>query len=209
VTSAPADVYGGALLDGGGLHIRTSRAVVRLDVDRWRRPADGADDGVVARCRGPVLDVGCGPGRIVAALAARGVPALGVDVAAVAVSLARRTGALALHRDVFARIPGEGRWAEVVLLDGNVGIGGDVGALLGRVAQLLQPAGRLLVEVDADDGADDVLAARLEDDHGRCSGPFRWARVGALALDKHASRHGFESIERWSSGERTFVALRA
>jgi SAM-dependent methyltransferase len=209
VSAAPAELYDDVLLCGGGLRLRTRRSLVVLDVERWRRPADVADQELVTRCRGPVLDVGCGPGRIVTALALRGVPALGVDVAPTAVTLARSTGALALHRDVFARLPLEGRWGEVLLVDGNVGIGGNVPLLLGRVAALLRPGGEALVEVDPDDDADEVVAARLEDDAGRCSGPFRWARVGSHALVRHAGAFGLQDSERWSTGGRAFVALRA
>ncbi len=65
-----------------------------------------------------------------------------------AVQLARSSGALALHRDVFATVPGTGRWARVLLADGNIGIGGDPDALLSRVAELLKPLGQALVEVE-------------------------------------------------------------
>ena len=50
------------------------------------------DDGLLRRCTGPVLDVGCGPGRLTGALTARGHVALGVDVSAGAVRLARAPG---------------------------------------------------------------------------------------------------------------------
>jgi hypothetical protein len=38
----------------------------------------------------------------------------------------------------------------VLLLDGNIGIGGDPHRLLRRVRELLTPTGRLLVELDVD-----------------------------------------------------------
>ena len=41
-----------------------------------------------------------------------------------------RRGGAALRRDVFAPLPGEGRWYTALLADGNVGIGGDPVALL-------------------------------------------------------------------------------
>ncbi len=51
--------------------------------------------------------------------------------------LARSCGALALHRDVFATVPGTGDGGRGSLLaDGNIGIGGDPDALLSRVAEL-------------------------------------------------------------------------
>src|SRR3954469_6715720 len=40
------------------------------------------DHAVVGMCRGPTIDLGCGPGRLVAHLVNRGVPALGVDQSA-------------------------------------------------------------------------------------------------------------------------------
>ena len=65
--------------------------------------------------QGPTIDLGCGPGRLVARLIERGVPALGVDQSATAVGLARRSGAPALRRDVFEPLPGTGRWQTVLL----------------------------------------------------------------------------------------------
>ncbi|EWM14177.1 methyltransferase type 12 [Kutzneria sp. 744] len=96
---------------------------VMLPVTRWQE-LDSSDELLLAACLGPTLDVGCGPGRLVEALTRRGVIALGVDVSPVAVDLTQARGAPALCRDVFDRIPGEGRWRHVLLADGNIGIGG-------------------------------------------------------------------------------------
>ncbi|KJS51163.1 hypothetical protein VM98_38655, partial [Streptomyces rubellomurinus subsp. indigoferus] len=55
----------------------------RLAIERWCPPAAGADHRLLLRCarlRAPVLDLGCGPGRLVTALLALGVPVLGLDV---------------------------------------------------------------------------------------------------------------------------------
>ena len=68
-------------------------ACCALPLARWLGPAGAVDERVLERARGPVLDVGCGPGRHVHALARRGVLALGVDVSPVAVRLARARGA--------------------------------------------------------------------------------------------------------------------
>src|SRR5438874_160922 len=97
---------------------------VILDVERWRVPRTG-DDTVVRRCSGPTLDVGCGPGRIAHAIAAAGVPALGIDISSRMVNEARARGAAALRRDIFDDLPGVGRWHHAVLLDGNIGIAAD------------------------------------------------------------------------------------
>lgn len=123
--------------------------------DLWIRAADDVDLAMVGLCAGPTLDIGCGPGRMTAALGAAGHLALGIDVVDAAVSLTRQRGASALRRDVFQRLPGEGRWHCALLADGNIGIGGDPVALLQRVRTLLAPGGRVVVEVDPL-GVDDV-----------------------------------------------------
>ena len=100
------------------------------------------DNAVLGLCKGPTIDLGCGPGRLVARLIERGVPALGVDQSATAVGLARRSGAPALVRDVFEPLPGTGRWQTVLLADGNVGLGGDPWRVLSRAGELLKHGGR-------------------------------------------------------------------
>ena len=67
-----------------------------LPVSRWCGPPDAADEALLRRCSGPVLDVGCGPGRLTVALTERGIPALGVDISRAAVTQARQAGAPAL-----------------------------------------------------------------------------------------------------------------
>jgi hypothetical protein len=60
-----------------------------LPVHRWlgRRHSDRTfDQAVAGLCDGPTIDLGCGPGRLVANLIRRGVPALGVDQSATAVA---------------------------------------------------------------------------------------------------------------------------
>ena len=111
----------------------------RCALQRWLGPLTAADTAVLDRTRGPVLDVGCGPGRHVLALARRGRLALGVDVAPAAVRVARLRGAPAIEACVFERIPGAGTWGSALLLDGNIGIGGAPVALLARLRELLRP----------------------------------------------------------------------
>ena len=46
--------------------------LVPLPVARWSGPVSEADESMLASAQGPVLDVGCGPGRLTAALHQRG-----------------------------------------------------------------------------------------------------------------------------------------
>ena len=175
-----------------------------LDLGRWAGPVDDADESVLARCVAPVLDVGCGPGRFVLALAQRGQAALGVDITRAAVALTRRRGVPALHRDVFDRAPGEGRWPTALLMDGNIGIGGDPMRLLARLRTLLHADGQLLVEAHPGPDIDRRGRVRFV-----AHGPsFPWAEVGLTALRRDAGRAGYSVDEVWSAAGRSFAMLR-
>ena len=177
-----------------------------LDHGRWLAPADDTDREVVARCGGPTLDVGCGPGRLLVALRAAGLPALGLDVAPEAVRLARAAGGVVLQRSVFDRLPGEGRWPSVLLLDGNIGIGGDPAALLARVAALLAPAARAVVEVSAPGTPSVSERVRLEGEAAVSSWfPWAWLSVDDVAAPARAA--GLAVVDRWRGGDRWFAVL--
>ncbi len=120
--------------------------LVPLLADRWQGTATGDEREILDTLPGPVIDVGCGPGRHLEALGALGVPAMGVDTSPVAIGAARRRGGIALERSVFASVPAEGRWRSALLLDGNIGIGGDPVGLLRRVGELVELGGPVLVE---------------------------------------------------------------
>lgn len=158
------DPYADALRAGRGpLFLRrTDGWLLPLDVERWCSRADAADLSALHRCEGAVLDVGCGPGRLVAALAARGQRALGVDVSAAAVERTLRHGGTALRRSVFDPLPGEGRWGTVLLVDGNIGIGGDPAGLLRRAAGLLAHRGLIIAETAPVD-IDERVHVRVDD----------------------------------------------
>ncbi|MBE9373854.1 class I SAM-dependent methyltransferase [Saccharopolyspora sp. HNM0983] len=134
------------LLTGSGVLEFEDGHLAELAVRKWRRAPDAVDGDLLDRCRGATLDVGCGPGRLTSGLAHRGVRVLGIDTSATAVRLTRQRGGSAVRADVFAPVPDEGRWQHVLLIDGNIGIGGDPQRLLTRVHDLLGPGGSALVE---------------------------------------------------------------
>lgn len=204
------DPYARALARGRGpLYLRRSDGwLLPLEVERWCAPPDAADATLLRRCRGPVLDIGCGPGRLVAAVAERGVPVLGVDVSPAAVERTKGAGGAVLCRSVFDRLPAEGRWGTALLADGNIGIGGDPHALLGRVREILAPDGRLLAEA-APYEVDERLTVRVEDGHGRQGRDFPWARLGPAALRAAARATGWTVAEEWSAAGRRFTVLLA
>ncbi|MEW1692784.1 class I SAM-dependent methyltransferase [Streptomyces sp. NPDC091265] len=213
-TSWSTDPYANALRNGHGpLFLRrTDGWLLPLDVERWCAGADAADLSALHRCEGPVLDVGCGPGRLVAALAARGHRALGIDVSEAAVARTMRLGGSALHRSVFEPLPGEGRWGTVLLVDGNVGIGGDPHRLLHRAAALLAPGGLLIAET-APQNVDERVQVQLHDGRARADrtaadAPFPWARLGTPALLRYARPLGWQPADQWEADGRTFVSLR-
>ena len=172
---------------------------------RWHEPSSPGEHRLLARLQAPVLDVGCGPGRAVEALARQGAIALGLDPAPSAAALARSKGRAVLQRSVFDPLPGHGRWATVLLLDGNIGIGGDPVRLLHRCAALLDPDGVIVAEVERPGSAWRRCRARLE--AGPEVGPwFPWAVVGCDAVGWLASVSGLrvqavEQIEdgRWAA----------
>jgi SAM-dependent methyltransferase len=175
-----------------------------LAMSRFCGPPDTADEELLRRCRGPVLDVGCGPGRLTVALAERGIPALGVDISLAAVAQVRQAGAPALHRSVFDPLPGQGRWATVLLADGNIGIGGLPTRLLSRCAQLLAPDGQLLIEAEPGD-VDERMTAWLEHPDGRRGPAFPWARLGTAALLCAAAGAGLHVTGQWQHADRAFI----
>ncbi|MEU0530897.1 class I SAM-dependent methyltransferase [Amycolatopsis tolypomycina] len=178
---------------------------IELPVERWTEPSDG-DDVLLDACSGPTVDLGCGPGRLTAALAGRGVVALGVDSSRTAVALTRRRGGSALQRNIFDSLPGEGRWHHALLADGNIGIGGDPAALLRRTAELIAPGGDVLVELEPPGRGLRHERVRLRPGRADVAW-FTWAWVGVDAIAEVAVRAGMRVDWTTRRGHRWFARL--
>lgn len=178
-----------------------------LPMQRWLGAPTVEEIEVLGLAVAPVLDIGCGPGRHVAALNRHCVMAMGIDVADGAVSHARRRGAPVLQRSIFERVPGSGRWNSALLLDGNIGIGGDPHRLLHRLSQVLHPKGNVIVEMEAPGVASRKSSATLQCD-GATTEPFPWAIVGVTDIERLAHEADWCTHDLFTGGGRWFADLR-
>jgi SAM-dependent methyltransferase len=199
-------------LDGSGpapgARIRLSDGRLEpFPIERWVAPADAVDTAILRDVAGPVLDLGCGPGRHLAALRKLGKEGLGVDLSEIAVALARDRGALVINGSLWEDVPGAGTWRTILLLDGNIGIAGAPVALLQRAGELLAPDGSIIVETDPPGARTHRVKVRIEA-AGMVSEWFRWARVGADDAALIAGRAGLAVADRRELSGRTFVTLR-
>ncbi|MFJ5641567.1 methyltransferase domain-containing protein [Streptomyces sp. NPDC093223] len=203
--------YGEAVSAGAGdLSLRDREGwSLPLDVGRWTGRADAGDRSVVERCVGRVLDIGCGGGRLVEALASCGREVLGIDVSPSAVASTLLRGGAARSGSVFGPLPKEGSWDTALLIDGNIGIGGAPHVLLRRIRVLVHGRGLLIVECVGSD-VDECRRVRMHAGQRPVGASFSWATVGSPALVRYALTSGWSVAEQWTvpSTERHFVALR-
>jgi len=206
-----AEPYATALLGSSnvlylhGIRSDEGSAASPMNAARWSADADATDLSLLVGARGPVLDIGCGPGRMVRAALDLGLAAVGVDVSVTAVEIAVAAGLNVLNRSVFAPMPLEGEWGTLLLVDGNIGIGGDPLAMMLRCATLLSVGGELVIEVSSDPDHDLSFEGTLEDAEGRRSDSFPWAEIGARALLPHAAAAGLSLVQELRVSGRSFV----
>ncbi len=206
------ELYESALGDGRPLALADYHAVGedgtrrRLPFERWLRRAADEEEQLLEWAVGPALDVGCGVGRHLVALTRRGVAATGVEISPRAVEIARARGADVVEGSIFD-LPEARGWGSALLLDGNIGIGGDPERLLARVAELLTPGGVALVELDPPRSETRMLRLRLEGPHD-VSDWIPWAWVGADAIGPIAAGVGLALDDLWSTERRWFARLR-
>jgi SAM-dependent methyltransferase len=173
--------------------------VIPVALERYTGGADETDEELLSSVQGPVLDVGCGPGRHLRALARRGIFALGVDLSSIAVVLARNAGSNAIHASIFDELPGPSAWRTALLLDGNIGIGGEP-------ARLLAPGGEVLVELEDPATRTTKTRARIETPHAT-SAWFPWARVAADDIEPLAAAAGLGVRAHMTADDRWFATL--
>jgi len=178
-----------------------------MDVARWNAGADDADLTLLRSVTGPVLDIGCGPGRMVRAAMDLGLEVLGVDVSPTAIEIAREAGLPVLEGSVFDALPGEGGWQTALLVDGNIGIGGDVRAMLSRCRELLTATGEIVVELHPDAQRNNTYTGTLVDARGGESAYFPWAEIGLTPMVALAADMGLALLQSWKIDGRTFCRL--
>lgn len=205
--SSALALYAELLAGETGAIARLGDGSVRpVGIARWLADADPTDEVALSAIQGPVLDVGCGPGRHLHALARQGVFGLGVDISPAAIELARGNGATAIVASIFDELPGSGHWRSALLLDGNIGIGGEPVRLLRRTAALLVAGGRILVELAPPGSQSTRTLMRLEA-HGHASDWFPWAEVASHDVERFATASGCLVDRVWQHGERWFAVL--
>jgi hypothetical protein len=131
---------------------------------------------------------------------------LGIDRSAVAIRLAGRGGAPVLLGDVFEPLPAMGLWQTVLLVDGNVGLGGDPRRILARAAELLARGGRCVAEFDVE--AIGIRAGWVRLETASDVGPwFRWATVGVDSAASLAAQVGLTLSNVSLVGGRVIATL--
>jgi SAM-dependent methyltransferase len=203
----PGLVYAAALRGAPCLVHGLGKLPRRLPVAGWSGYVDAADRVLLEHCTEPVLDVGCGPGRMAEHLSRLGVEVLGVDLVPEAVRQTRVRGVPAVCADVFGPVPHEGHWATALLADGNVGIGGDPHRLLRRLHGLLMPSGRVVLDLAGPGTGLRTMDLVLECGERR-SHPMPWAEVGPEAVADLAAETGFVPDVLECRAGRWFAVLR-
>jgi hypothetical protein len=111
-----------------------------------------------------------------------------------------------LERSVFEHIPAAGRWRTGLLLDGNIGIGGDPAVLLSRIRELLARSGTVVVEVEGPGVGVVPVTARIASGD-ELSPPFPWCRVGTDGIAEIADAAGYACLRTSQKAGRWFSTL--
>jgi hypothetical protein len=94
-------------------------------------------------------------------------------------------------------------------MDGNIGIDGDVGALLARCRDLLVPGGAIIAEVDPRPAWHQTRRVRLTAEKSGCTAELTWTRTGAAEVRRLAGPLDLLVVEEWTAGSRAFLSLQS
>jgi ubiquinone/menaquinone biosynthesis C-methylase UbiE len=94
-----------------------------------------------------VVDIGCGPGNLYAALGGSPEAIIGVDVALVALEMAQQLGYAPLLADAH-QLPLSSGFADIVTLNATLHHCDDMATVLAEAARLVRPGGLLVVDHD-------------------------------------------------------------
>lgn len=118
-------------------------------IESRRRVTDQAVlDAILARRPGAVIDMGCGEGWLVRALAAHGIEALGVDAEPLLVQRAQQAGGGRFRVLTYAQVAGGALGERADVVAANFSLLGEhsTAALVGAVPSLLRDGGVLIVQ---------------------------------------------------------------
>jgi SAM-dependent methyltransferase len=204
------DLVGRALADWDGastpLFLRTRQGRrLPLDLSTYFASPTPIELVLLDRAAGLVVDIGCGPGRHARLLQGRGLPVVGLDRSAAALSVAKGLGLRhTLQVDVLDG-PLPSGIGTSLLLDGNLGLTGRVPAavrLLGRLADAAAPGGRLLVDGRAPVGCRH-RRLELRSEYLDAAGPwFDWLIVDLPSLVGLAAVSGWRLELALTQGRR-------
>ena len=105
------------------------------------------EEALLDRCRGDVLDAGCGAGRLALPLQRGGLRVVGVDISPTLVDVCRQRGVREVRVGSVWDDPG-GPWDTVLLGGNNIGLGvtlAGAGRLLRHLAGALRPGGAVVL----------------------------------------------------------------
>jgi len=156
------------------------------------------------------LDAGCGSGRYLRELSARGATAIGVDVSSAMIDRAREITPRIARADLRA-LPFDAMTIDLVICALALGDVDDLELALSEIARVLRPAGRVIYSVVHPDG-EAAGWSRTFESNGR-----QWAVDGywhSLARHRSACAAAGLSIDAWrepelESGQRAALIVRA
>lgn len=158
---------------------------------------------------GPVLDLGCGAGRASLYLEERGLSVTAVDASPGAVEVCRRRGVKDVRLADLNDPPADAAWAAILLLCGNLGLGGSWDGnrqLLARLAAIAQPGAILIGDSVTPDGPPEVL---LRLSYGCISTPWwRQYNVAASEVPRMVEGTGWNLERHLVDGSDHSVLLR-